>query len=137
MNEETNNESIGLEDALKQMKEEGDIPDGFHMMFFSEDFSLKEECPTNHLLKSVGERFGFADLIRRQVFQLPKDQTVVTYEFPCFVPFEDLQQTMEEVDALINESFDRMVNDGTLSSHPKARVQFLLAQPRGETDGEF
>ena len=86
-------------------------------------------------MKSVGERFGFADLIRRQVFQLPKDQTVVTYEFPCFVGFDDLQQTMEEVDMHINESFDRMVKDGTLTSHPKARVQFLLAEPRGETDG--
>jgi hypothetical protein len=135
MSDKNNNESIGLEEALNEMKEAGDVPDGFHMMFFSEDFSLREECPTNKLLKSVGERFGFADLIRRQVFQLPKDQTVVTYEFPCFVGFDDIQQTMEEVDMLINESFDRMVKDGTLTSHPKARVQFLLGESRGETDG--
>ena len=40
MSDENNNESIGLEEALIQMKEAGDIPDGFHMMFFSEDFSL-------------------------------------------------------------------------------------------------
>jgi len=137
MSNKENNESIGLEEALNQMKEDGEAPDGFHMMFFSEDFTLKEDCPTNQLLKSVGERYGFADLIRRQVFQMPKDKSIVTYEFPCFVGFDDIQQTMEEVDMLINESFDRMVQDGTLTTHPKARVQFLLAQSRGEENGEF
>jgi hypothetical protein len=127
-------EAIGLEEAIKQMKDDGEVPDGFHMMFFSEDFTLTEDDPTNILLKSVGERFGFAEHIRRQVFQLPKDQTVVTYEFPCFVSIDDLQQTMEEVDSLINESFDRMVKDKTLTVFPKARVQFLSAQP--PTEGE-
>ena len=36
-------EAIGLEEAIKQMIDDGEIPDGFHMMFFSEDFSLKED----------------------------------------------------------------------------------------------
>lgn len=128
-------EAIGLEEAIKQMKDDGEVPDGFHMMFFSEDFTLNEDDPTNILLKSVGERFGFAEHIRRQVFQLPKDQTVVTYEFPCFVGIDDLQQTMEEVDALINEAFGRMVTDNTLTVLPKARVQFLSAQTGGENNG--
>ena len=122
-------EAIGLEEAIKQMIDDGEIPDGFHMMFFSEDFSLKEDDPTNILLKSVGERFGFAEYIRRQVFQLPEEQKIVSYEFPCFVGIDDLQQTMEEVDTLINESFGRMVSDKTLTVFPKARVQFLSAQP--------
>lgn len=132
--------SVGLEEALNQMKEAGDIPDGFHMMFFSEDFTLSESCPTNILLRSVGERYGFADTIRRQVFQMPKDQTIITYEFACFTPFEEMKNTMEEIDDLINESFARMVENKTLTTHPKARVQFLLAQPiqnGGEDDDLF
>jgi len=133
----TENETIGLDEALQRMKEDGTIPDGFHMMFFSEDFSLSEECPANQLLKSVGERYEFADTLRRQVFQMPKGKAIITYEFACFVDFDDLKQTMEEVDSLINESFDRMVQQGNLSTHPKARVQFLLAQPGGEDDDLF
>lgn len=131
------NETIGLDEALKQMKEDGTIPDGFHMMFFSEDFSLGEECPANMMLKSVGERYGFADTLRRQVFQMPKGQAIITYEFACFVDFDDLKHTMEEVDTLINESFDTMVNQKKLREHPKARVQFLIAQPQGGADDDL
>lgn len=126
------NEIVSLDEALQQMKEAGMEPEGFHMMFFSEDFTLTEDCPANQLLKSVGHRYGFSDTLRRQVFQMPKEKVVVTYEFACFVPFDDLKQTMEEVDSLINETFDRMVSDKTLTAHPKARVQFLISKaPEG------
>lgn len=129
--------SVGLEEALNQMKEAGDIPDGFHMMFFSEDFTLSESCPTNILLRSIGERYGFADTIRRQVFQMPKNQTIITYEFACFTPFEEIKATMEEVDSLINGFFARMVEEKQMREHPKARVQFLIAQPRGGEDDDL
>ena len=130
-------EPIELEDALKQMKEQGNIPDGFHMMFFSEEFGSRESCPTNQLLKSIGERFGFANNVRRQVFSMPKNQTIISYEFACYVSFDDLQQTLEEVDSLINDSFKRMLNDGTLTSRPKARVQFILKAPQEAETDEF
>ena len=47
MNEEQKTEepqSVGLAEALEQMNEDGNPPTGFHMMLFSEDFTLKDSC---------------------------------------------------------------------------------------------
>ena len=43
--------AVDLEVALKQMKDDGMPPTGFHMMFFSEDFKTTDDCPMNQLLR--------------------------------------------------------------------------------------
>jgi len=119
--------SIDLETALAQMKEDGNLPDGFHMMFFSEEFSMKEDCPANQLLKKVGMKYGFEDTLRRQVFQLPNDKRIISYEFMWLGDFDLIQSTMERVDEIIQQSFDLMVKNKVLSIRPKGRIQFLVA----------
>ena len=119
--------SIDLAAALSQMKEDGNPPDGFHMMFFSEEFSMKEGCPANQLLKKVGIKYGFEDTLRRQVFQLPNDKRIISYEFMWLGDFDLIQSTMERVDEIIQQSFDRMVTDKVLSTRPQGRIQFLVA----------
>ena len=121
--------AIGLEEALRQMKEEGCPPDGFHMMFFSTDFELDESCPTNILLKKITTSFNCEDTLKRQVFQMPKGENIVTYEFAWFGAFKELQTTMETIDNLINDNFALMLSDGIFSEPPKARVQFLVEAP--------
>jgi hypothetical protein len=123
--EEIQEQPVGIDEALNQMKEDGHPPTGFHMMFFSEDFSLKEECPTNQLLQMVGSKYGFADTIKRQVYNMPKQVSIITYEFAWLGGFNLIKTTMEEVDALITNQFNHMVSNGTLSSYPKARISFL------------
>ena len=48
-NQEKQAEAVDLAVALKQMKEDGVPPTGFHMMFFSEDFQNSHDCPMNQL----------------------------------------------------------------------------------------
>jgi hypothetical protein len=126
--EEIQEQPVGIDEALNQMKEDGHPPTGFHMMFFSEDFTLKEDCPTNQLLHMVGSKYGFADTIKRQVYNMPKEVSIITYEFAWLGGFNLIKTTMEEVDALITDQFNRMVLNGTLSSYPKARVSFLTTE---------
>jgi len=126
--EETQEQPVGIDEALNQMKEDGHPPTGFHMMFFSEDFTLKEDCPTNQLLQMVGSQYGFADTIKRQVYNMPKSVSIITYEFAWIGGFDLIKTTMEEVDALITDQFNRMVLNGTLSEYPKARVSFLTTE---------
>ena len=97
---EIQEQPVGIDEALNQMKEDGHPPTGFHMMFFSEDFTLKDDCPTNQLLQMVGSQYGFADTIKRQVYNMPNLQKPVANTI-------------------------LMVEDGMLSSYPKARVSFL------------
>lgn len=125
-------ESVGLDEALKQMNEDGTIPDGFHMMFFSEEFSLLETCPMNQLLKMVTMSFRCNDTLRRQVYQMPDNKTVITYEFAWLGPFENIKSVMEEIDQTITDGIERMMKSGEMKNAPKRRVQFLLAQPQGE-----
>mgnify|MGYP003668248691 FL=1 len=56
---------------------------------------------------------------------MPKSVSIITYEFAWIGGFNGIKNTMEEVDAIITDQFNRMVEDGTLSSYPKARVSFL------------
>ena len=125
---EIQEQPVGIDEALNQMKEDGHPPTGFHMMFFSEDFTLKNDCPTNQLLQMVGSQYGFADTIKRQVYNMPKSVSIITYEFAWIGGFNGIKNTMEDVDAIITDQFNRMVADGTLSSYPKARVSFLTTE---------
>lgn len=121
-------ETVGLEEALQQMKEDGVVPDGFHMMFFSEDFTLAETCPMNQVLKMITMSFGCSDTLRRQVFQMPNNRNVITYEFAWLGALKEIKQVMEEIDQTITDAIKRLIDKNELKTPPKRRVQFLLSQ---------
>ncbi len=124
------NESIGLEEALNHMKEDGQAPDGFHMMFFSEDFQNSHDCPMNQLLRKVGIVHDFEDTVKRQIFTMPNGQ-IISYEFAWLGGYDNLQTTMETIDTLLKEQFDIMVQNKTFRAYPQARISFLTDQPIG------
>jgi len=134
-NDSTPQAAVDLEVALKQMKEDGMPPTGFHMMFFSEDFLNSEDCPMNQLLRKVGYSYDFADTIKRQVFQMPKSQ-IISYEFAWLGGFDGIQPTLEAIDTLLKEQFDKMVEDKVLLHYPQARVSFLTNEAPLEVDTE-
>ena len=78
---ENKNEPVDLSIALEQMNDDGTPPTGFHMMLLSPDFGMDEKCPTLQLLKMLGLEYDFADTVKRQVFQLPEDRVIISYEF--------------------------------------------------------
>lgn len=129
LNDNTPPPAIGLEEALIQMKDEGCPPDGFHMMFFSREFGITDECPANVLLKKITMSYNCDDTLKRQVYKMPKGNDIITYEFAWFGEFDKLQTTMETIDNLINDNFALMLSDGILTEPPKARVQFLIEAP--------
>ena len=126
-NDEQPQAAVDLEVALKQMKDDGMPPTGFHMMFFSEDFKTTDDCPMNQLLRKVGYTYDFHDTIKRQVFQMPKS-TIITYEFAWLGGFDGIQSTLETIDNLLKAQFDKMVEDKVLRQFPQARVSFLTNQ---------
>ncbi len=105
------------------------------MMLLSPDFGLKEDCPTLQLLKMLGQQYDFADTIKRQVFQLPKN-TIISYEFAWLGGFQTIQDTMEKVDEIIGEQMKRFVDDGTLRTIPQARISFLAPMPEHDCCAE-
>lgn len=134
-NDEQPQAAVDLEVALKQMKDDGMPPTGFHMMFFSEDFKTTDDCPMNQLLRKVGYTYDFHDTIKRQVFQMPKS-TIITYEFAWLGGFDGIQSTLESIDTLLKEQFDKMVEDKVLRQFPQARVSFLTNEAPLEVDTE-
>ena len=127
--------AVDLEVALKQMKDDGMPPTGFHMMFFSEDFKTTDDCPMNQLLRKVGYTYDFHDTIKRQVFQMPKS-TIITYEFAWLGGFDGIQPTLESIDTLLKEQVDKMVEDKVLRQFPQARVSFLTNQEPLDVESE-
>ena len=134
-NDSTPQAAVDLEVALKQMKDDGMPPTGFHMMFFSEDFKTTDDCPMNQLLRKIGYTYDFHDTIKRQVFQMPKS-TIITYEFAWLGGFDGIQSTLESIDTLLKGQFDKMVEDKVLRQFPQARVSFLTNEAPLEVDTE-
>jgi len=128
---ENKNEPVDLSIALEQMNDDGTPPTGFHMMLLSPDFGVDEKCPTLQLLKMLGLEYDFADTVKRQVFQLPEDRVIISYEFAWLGGFDTLQSTMESIDKIIAGQMERMVENGILSQKPQARISFLAAMPEG------
>ena len=122
-------EPVNLAEALKQMDDDGNPPVGFHMMFFSSEFKNAENCPTLQLLKMLGAEYNFADTIKRQVFQMPKDLVIMSYEFAWLGGFEGLQEAMEGINKILEDQFRRMVENKSLNEIPQARISFLAEQP--------
>ena len=122
-------EPVNLAEALKQMDDDGNPPVGFHMMFFSSDFKNAENCPTLQLLKMLGAEYNFGDTIKRQVFQMPKDLVIMSYEFAWLGGFEGLQEAMEGINKILEDQFRRMVENKSLNEIPQARISFLAEQP--------
>jgi hypothetical protein len=123
-------QAVDLEVALKQMKDDGMPPTGFHMMFFSEDFQNSHDCPMNQLLRKVGIVHDFEDTVKRQIFTMPNGQ-IISYEFAWLGGYDNLQTTMETIDTLLKEQFDIMVQNKTFRAYPQARISFLTDQPTG------
>ena len=131
MSENTEPETVDLSTALEKMNADGHPPTGFHMMLLSPEFGKDEDCPTLQLLKKLGLKYNFADTVKRQVFQLPQDQVIISYEFAWLGGFDGIQSTMESIDKIIATQMERMVEDGTYSQKPQARISFLTDQPTG------
>lgn len=131
MSENTEPESVDLSTALNQMKDNGHPPAGFHMMLLSPEFGIDENCPTLQLLKMLGLEYDFSDTIKRQVFQLPQDNTIISYEFAWLGGFDSIQSTMESIDKIIAGQMEKMVGDGIYSQKPQARISFLAEMPEG------
>ena len=127
-------ESVDLETALLQMKEDNKIPDGFHMMFFSDEFKLTEDCAMNVLLKMVTEHYECSDTLKRQIYQMPEDKKIITYEFAWIGDFSKIQSVMESLDKTINDGLLRMVSSKQIKTAPKRRIQFLILEDDG---GDF
>ncbi|MCP4124361.1 MAG: hypothetical protein GY751_21655 [Bacteroidetes bacterium] len=131
MNENPEPETVDLSTALEKMNADGHPPSGFHMMLLSPEFGKDEDCPTLQLLKKLGLKYNFADTVKRQVFQLPQDQVIISYEFAWLGGFDDIQSTMEGIDKIIATQMERMVEDGTYSQKPQARISFLAEMSDG------
>ena len=121
--------AVDLTEALKEMEAQGTPPSGFHMMFFSPHFGMTEECPVLQLLKMLGAEYDFTDTIKRQVFQMPQDLVIISYEFAWLGGYEGLQQAMEGINKILEDQFRRMVENKTLIEIPQARISFLAEQP--------
>ena len=134
MSENTEPETVDLSTALEKMNADGHPPTGFHMMLLSPQFGKDEDCPTLQLLKKLGLEYNFADTVKRQVFQLPQDRVIISYEFAWLGGYDGIQSTMEEIDKIIAVQMERMVADGILSQKPQARISFLATMP--EEGGE-
>ena len=131
MSEKTEPETVDLSIALEQMKNDGHAPTGFHMMLLSPDFGMDENCPMLQLLKMLGLEYDFADTVKRQVFQLPQDHVIISYEFAWLGGFDGIQSTMENIDKILAVQMEKMVEEGILSQKPQARISFLAAMPDG------
>ena len=131
MSENTKPEPVDLSTALEKMKDDGHAPTGFHMMLLSPEFGTTEERPTLQLLKMLGLKYDFTDTIKRQVFQLPQDHVIISYEFAWLGGYEGIQSTMESIDTIIAGQMEKMVEEGILSQKPQARISFLAAMPDG------
>ena len=109
------------------------------MMLLSPEFRQDEECPTLQLLKKLGLEYDFTDTIKRQVFQLPEDNVIISYEFAWLGGYEFIQSAMETIDVIIAGQMDRMVADGTLTQKPQARISFLatMDEEGGEDNDLF
>tara|TARA_R110002012_G_scaffold315755_1_gene530016 strand:+ start:10348 stop:10737 length:390 start_codon:yes stop_codon:yes gene_type:complete len=127
-------ETVDLETALNQMEKDGTIPDGFHMMFFSDEFKLTEDCTMNKMLKMITESFQCADTLKRQIYQMPDGRNIITYEFAWIGDFSKIQSVMEEMDSTINDGIKRIMAANEMENTPQRRIQFLTLQ---EDNTEF
>jgi|TARA_B110000977_G_C10977866_1_gene454918 hypothetical protein len=129
--------TLDLKDIMAEIEANGELPDGFVMVYMLADPSEAEEgSQTDFFFRAFGES---RNMIHKKTVLMYQELPITRHELAWFGDWNGMQEIIESTEAEVKNNLMRFMKDETLMVMPRMDFMFVN-QPlvvEEEDDGDF
>jgi len=128
--------TLDLKDIMAEIEANGELPDGFVMVYMLADPSEAEnDSQTDFFFRAFGES---RNMIHKKTVLMYQELPITRHELAWFGDWNGMQEIIESTEAEVKNNLMRFMKDETLMVMPRMDFMFVN-QPvvEEEDDGDF
>tara|TARA_R110000772_G_scaffold17520_1_gene48800 strand:+ start:873 stop:1301 length:429 start_codon:yes stop_codon:yes gene_type:complete len=128
--------TLDLKDIMAEIEANGELPDGFVMVYMLADPSeAEDDSQTDFFFRAFGES---RNMIHKKTVLMYQELPITRHELAWFGDWNGMQEIIESTEAEVKNNLMRFMKDETLMVMPRMDFMFVN-QPvvEEEDDGDF
>lgn len=129
--------TLDLKDIMAEIEANGELPDGFVMVYMLADPSEAEnDSQTDFFFRAFGES---RNMIHKKTVLMYQELPITRHELAWFGDWNGMQEIIESTEAEVKNNLMRFMKDETLMVMPRMDFMFVNRPPvvEEEDDGDF
>jgi hypothetical protein len=129
--------TLDLKDIMAEIEANGELPDGFVMVYMLADPSeAEDDSQTDFFFRAFGES---RNMIHKKTVLMYQELPITRHELAWFGDWNGMQEIIESTEAEVKNNLMRFLKDETLMVMPRMDFMFVNQPPvvEEEDDGDF
>lgn len=130
--------TLDLKDIMDEIEANGELPDGFVMVYMLADPSeAEDDSQTDFFFRAFGES---RNLIHKKTVLMYQELPITRHELAWFGDWNGMQEVIETTEAEVKNNLMRFMKEETLMVMPRMDFMFVNQPPvleEDEDDGDF
>jgi len=129
--------TLDLKDIMAEIEANGELPDGFVMVYMLADPSeAEDDSQTDFFFRAFGES---RNMIHKKTVLMYQELPITRHELAWFGDWNGMQEIIESTEAEVKNNLMRFMKDETLMVMPRMDFMFVNRPPvvEEEDDGDF
>tara|TARA_B110000902_G_scaffold14557_1_gene17327 strand:+ start:1579 stop:2010 length:432 start_codon:yes stop_codon:yes gene_type:complete len=129
--------TLDLKDIMAEIEANGELPDGFVMVYMLADPSeAEDDSQTDFFFRAFGES---RNMIHKKTVLMYQELPITRHELAWFGDWNGMQEIIESTEAEVKNNLMRFMKDETLMVMPRMDFMFVNQPPvvEEEDDGDF
>ena len=127
--------TLDLKDIMAEIEANGELPDGFVMVYMLADPSEAEnDSQTDFFFRAFGES---RNMIHKKTVLMYQELPITRHELAWFGDWNGMQEIIESTEAEVKNNLMRFMKDETLMVMPRMDFMFVNQPVVDEDDGDF
>ena len=127
--------TLDLKDIMAEIEANGELPDGFVMVYMLADTSEAEDGgQTDFFFRAFGES---RNMIHKKTVLMYQELPITRHELAWFGDWNGMQEIIESTEAEVKNNLMRFMKDETLMVMPRMDFMFVNQPVVDEDDGDF
>ena len=127
--------TLDLKDIMAEIEANGELPDGFVMVYMLADPSeAEDDSQTDFFFRAFGES---RNMIHKKTVLMYQELPITRHELAWFGDWNGMQEIIESTEAEVKNNLMRFMKDETLMVMPRMDFMFVNQPVVDEDDGDF
>ena len=127
--------TLDLKDIMAEIESNGELPDGFVMVYMLADPSEAEDgSQTDFFFRAFGES---RNMIHKKTVLMYQELPITRHELAWFGDWNGMQEIIESTEAEVKNNLMRFMKDETLMVMPRMDFMFVNQPVVDEDDSDF
>jgi hypothetical protein len=126
--------TLDLKDIMAEIEANGELPDGFVMVYMLADPSEADGGQTDFFFRAFGES---RNMIHKKTVLMYQELPITRHELAWFGDWNGMQEIIESTEAEVKNNLMRFMKDETLMVMPRMDFMFVNQPVVDEEDGDF